>query len=115
MKLAIAGDSAVLPMITVICAHLKQRADLGILGLSVLVSRGDGFYASLADRVATGVLDSTYDRVKLIWGTGNGVYISANKVPEIRAVLTHDTYSAERATLSSNAQIITMGARVVGP
>ncbi|HET9069726.1 MAG TPA: RpiB/LacA/LacB family sugar-phosphate isomerase, partial [Amaricoccus sp.] len=41
--------------------------------------------------------------------------ISANKVPGIRAALTHDTYSAERAALSNNAQIITMGARVIGP
>ena len=47
-------------------------------------------------------------------GTGIGVCISANKVPGIRAALTHDTYSAERAALSNNAQIITMGARVIG-
>ena len=36
-------------------------------------------------------------------------------MPGIRAALTHDTYSAERAALSNNAQIITMGARVIGP
>ena len=48
-------------------------------------------------------------------GTGIGVCISANKVPGIRAALTHDTYSAERAAKSNNAQIITMGARVIGP
>ena len=41
--------------------------------------------------------------------------IAANKVRGIRAALTHDTYSAERAAKSNNAQIITMGARVVGP
>jgi len=41
--------------------------------------------------------------------------ISANKVPGIRAALTHDTYSAERAAKSNDAQIITMGARVIGP
>jgi len=41
--------------------------------------------------------------------------VSANKVPGIRAALTHDTYSAERAAKSNNAQIITLGARVVGP
>jgi D-erythrulose 4-phosphate isomerase len=41
--------------------------------------------------------------------------MSANKVPGIRAAQTHDTYSADRAAKSNNAQIITMGARVVGP
>ena len=64
--------------------------------------------------MASQVKDGTYDRAILICGTGIGVSISANKVPGIRA-LTHDTYSAERAALSNNAQIITMGARVIGP
>ena len=41
--------------------------------------------------------------------------VAANKIPGIRAALTHDTYSAERAAKSNNAQIITMGARVIGP
>ncbi|RUW53212.1 RpiB/LacA/LacB family sugar-phosphate isomerase, partial [Mesorhizobium sp. M1A.F.Ca.ET.072.01.1.1] len=75
----------------------------------------DPFYANLSDRVATDLLAGKYDRAILICGTGIGVCISANKVPGIRAALTHDTYSAERAALSNNAQIITMGARVIGP
>ena len=41
--------------------------------------------------------------------------ISANKVPGIRAAQAHDTYSAERARKSNDAQIVTIGARVVGP
>ena len=65
--------------------------------------------------MASQVKDGTYDKAILVCGTGIGVCISANKVPGIRAALTHDTYSAERAALSNNAQIITMGARVIGP
>ena len=56
-----------------------------------------------------------FDRGILFCGTGIGVCISANKVPGIRAALTHDTYSAAKAATSNNAQIITLGARVVGP
>ena len=41
--------------------------------------------------------------------------ISANKVRGIRAVTAHDVYSAERARKSNDAQIIAMGARVIGP
>lgn len=41
--------------------------------------------------------------------------IVANKVPGIRAAQCHDTYSAERARKSNDAQIMTMGARVIGP
>ncbi len=65
--------------------------------------------------MAESVLDGGNDRAILFCGTGIGVCISANKVPGIRAALTHDTYSAERAAKSNNAQIITMGARVIGP
>jgi RpiB/LacA/LacB family sugar-phosphate isomerase len=71
-------------------------------------------YAHLTDRVASQVKNGTYDKAILVCGTGIGVCISANKVPGIRAALTHDTYSAERAALSNNAQIITMGSRVIG-
>ena len=55
------------------------------------------------------------ERGILFCGTGIGVCISANKVPGIRAALAHDTYSAKRAAKNSNAQIVTLGARVVGP
>lgn len=113
MKLAIAGDSAGEDLAKALANHLKSRFDV------IEASRRDGvadpFYASLADRVASGVADGTYDRAILVCGTGIGVCIAANKVPGIRAALTHDTYSAERAALSNNAQIITMGARVIGP
>lgn len=69
----------------------------------------------MSDRVGSAVLSGAYERAILICGTGIGVCISANKVPGVRAALCHDTYSAERAALSNNAQIITMGARVIGP
>jgi ribose 5-phosphate isomerase B len=54
------------------------------------------------------------DRALLICGTGLGVAIAANKVPGIRAVTAHDSYSVERSVLSNNAQILTMGQRVIG-
>ena len=72
-------------------------------------------YPDFAALVAKKVSGGTAERGILICGTGIGVSISANKVPGIRAALTHDTYSAERAAKSNNAQIITMGARVIGP
>ena len=75
----------------------------------------ESFYATLSDRLANEVLSGKYDRAILVCGTGIGVCISANKVPGIRVALTHDTCSAERAALSNNAQIITTGARVIGP
>ena len=113
MKLAIAGDSAGEGLAHLLADYLKDRYD--VAEVSHTADGPDAFYANLADRVASGVIDGTYDKAILVCGTGIGVCISANKVPGIRAALTHDTYSAERAALSNNAQIITMGARVIGP
>ncbi|RWL76832.1 MAG: ribose 5-phosphate isomerase B [Mesorhizobium sp.] len=113
MKLAIAGDSAGEALAKILADHLKDKHEVS--EVSRTDAGPDPFYANLSDRVATDLLAGKYDRAILICGTGIGVCISANKVPGIRAALTHDTYSAERAALSNNAQIITMGARVIGP
>ena len=112
MKLAIAGDSAGEELSKQLADHLKVKYQ--VAEISRTDAGPDPFYANLSDRVANEVLAGTYDRAILVCGTGIGVCISANKVPGIRAALTHDTYSAERAALSNNAQIITMGARVIG-
>ncbi|AZO29043.1 MULTISPECIES: RpiB/LacA/LacB family sugar-phosphate isomerase [unclassified Mesorhizobium] len=112
MKLAIAGDSAGEGLARVLADYLKDRHEVSEVSRTEIGP--DPFYANLSDRVASDVLAGKYDRAILICGTGIGVCISANKVPGIRAALTHDTYSAERAALSNNAQIITMGARVIG-
>ncbi|RWH41972.1 RpiB/LacA/LacB family sugar-phosphate isomerase [Mesorhizobium sp.] len=113
MKLAVAGDSAGEGLAKILADHLKDRHEVS--EVSRTEAGPDPFYANLSDRVASDLLAGKYDRGILICGTGIGVCISANKVPGIRAALTHDTYSAERAALSNNAQIITMGARVIGP
>ena len=76
---------------------------------------GPHFYAEVAEKVSRAVLAGEHDRGILFCGTGIGVSISANKVPGIRAALIHDAYSAERAAKSNNAQIVTMGSRVIGP
>ncbi|MDR3494450.1 MAG: RpiB/LacA/LacB family sugar-phosphate isomerase [Ancalomicrobiaceae bacterium] len=113
MKVAVAGDSAGEGLAHVLAEYLKDRFEVSEV---LRTDEGSGkFYAELADRVASGVIAGTWDRAILICGTGIGMSIGANKVRGIRAALTHDVYSAQRAALSNNAQIITMGARVIGP
>jgi ribose 5-phosphate isomerase B len=113
MKIAVAGDSAGEGLARILAEHLSQRHDVS--DVSRTEQGPDPYYAMLSDRVASAVRDGIYDRAILVCGTGIGVCLAANKVPGIRAAQCHDTYSAERAALSNNAQIITMGARVVGP
>jgi len=110
MKIAVGADSVGKPLLDVIAAHLAQRPGVTVADLSE-----PGFYADIAAKVGKAVLAGQYERAVLFCGTGIGVCMSANKVPGIRAALTHDAYSAERAAKSNNAQIITMGSRVIGP
>ncbi|MDQ1218396.1 MULTISPECIES: ribose-5-phosphate isomerase [Microbacterium] len=71
-------------------------------------------YPTVAIEAAERVARGEADRALLICGTGLGVAIAANKVAGIRAVTAHDSFSVERAVLSNNAQVLTMGQRVVG-
>jgi len=71
-------------------------------------------YPDVGIAVAEAIARGEHERGILLCGTGIGMAIAANKVRGIRAAQTHDTYSAERASRSNDAHIITLGARVVG-
>ena len=114
MKLVIGADAAGKPLLDIIAKHLASKG-VEAVDLSPPSGSTPEFYAETAERVGRAIVEGEFERGILFCGTGIGVCISANKVPGIRAALTHDTYSAERASKSNNAQIITLGARVVGP
>ena len=71
-------------------------------------------YPRVAVEAARLVVRGEADRALLVCGTGLGVAITANKVRGIRAVTAHDSYSVERSVKSNNAQVLTLGARVIG-
>ena len=71
-------------------------------------------YPDIAFLVAQSIADGKHERGILLCGTGIGMAIAANKVLGIRAAVCHDVYSAERACKSNNAQILAMGARILG-
>lgn len=71
-------------------------------------------YPDVALAAATSIVDGRNGRGVLVCGTGIGMAITANKVRGVRAAQCHDTYSAERARKSNDAQVITLGARVIG-
>lgn len=111
----IGADDAGLGLLQVIADDLAER------GVAIEIVRPDDIgleaidYPDVAERVAVAVRDGRSDRAILICGTGIGMAIAANKVQGVRAALAHDVYSAERARKSNNAQVLTMGARVIGP
>lgn len=71
-------------------------------------------YPKVAIEAAELIRRGEADRALLVCGTGLGVAISANKVPGIRAVTAHDSFSVERSVLSNDAQVLCFGQRVVG-
>jgi ribose 5-phosphate isomerase B len=75
----------------------------------------DPIYAHVAGTVAESVAAGHHDRGVVLCGTGIGVSIAANKVKGAYCALLSDSYSAERAQLSNNANMVAMGAQVIGP
>ncbi len=112
MRIALGCDEAGLPLMDVVRQLLKDRqidvVDFGVHKADPVDYPDIGLVA--AESVASGECD----RGILICGTGIGMCITANKVPGVRAALCHDTYSAERARMSNDAQVLNMGARVIG-
>ncbi len=71
-------------------------------------------YPQIAEPAARAVVAGECDRGILICGTGIGIGIAANKIDGVRAALCHDTFSARASRNHNNANILTMGQRVIG-
>ena len=112
MRISLGCDEAGLPLMDILREHLKQKGievkDFGVHSTDPVD------YPDIAVAASEAVASGECDRGILVCGTGIGMSITANKVPGVRAALCHDTYSAERARKSNDAQVITMGARVIG-
>lgn len=114
LKIAIGCDDAGFQYKEILKADLEAN-DLVELVTDVGVdANGHTAYPKVAIAAAELVANGEADRALIICGTGLGVAIAANKVPGIRAVTAHDSFSVERAVLSNNAQVLCMGQRVVG-
>ncbi|WP_317854207.1 ribose 5-phosphate isomerase B [Chakrabartyella piscis] len=71
-------------------------------------------YPVYGKKVAHAVAAGTHDQGIIICGTGIGISLAANKVKGIRAALCGDVFSAKATREHNNANILAMGARVVG-
>ena len=72
-------------------------------------------YPDVAFPVAEAVADGEYARGIVVCGTGIGVSICANKVRGIRCALCGDSYSAEMTRRHNDANVLAMGAGIIGP
>ena len=71
-------------------------------------------YPDYGAQVAAAVADGRADRGLLVCGTGIGISIAANKVPGIRAAVVHDHFTAHYSRAHNDANVLCLGARVLG-
>jgi ribose 5-phosphate isomerase B len=115
LRIVIGCDNAGVSYKKKIFDDLQKDSRVGsVIDVGVPESADQTAYPHIAVEAAKLIASGKADRAILICGTGLGVAISANKVPGIRAVTAHDSFSVERAVLSNNAQVLCMGERVVG-
>ncbi len=113
MKVAIDSDDAGLGLKKAILEFLRTKG-ADIYDLDYTSRKSGAFYPEIGYHLALKVKNHEYDRGILICGTGLGMCMIANKVSGVYAGVCHDVYSAERLVKSNDAQVITLGARVIG-
>lgn len=112
MKIAVGCDHGGLNLKNEIIKHLNSK-NIETKDFGTYTSESCD-YPDIAKEVAEKVADKEFDFGILVCGTGIGISIAANKVPGIRAALCHDTFSAHATREHNNANILTLGERVVG-
>lgn len=112
MRLTIGSDHAGLHLKNALLSHLKAAGhevdDVGTF-------TGDSCdYPVFARQVAHSVVGGIAQRGVLVCGTGQGMAMAANKVRGVRAAVVADTFSARMTALHNDANVLCIGARVVG-
>ena len=116
MRIVVAADSAGVELKHDLREQLRADSRVTeVIDVGVADCDDDRPYPLLGLAAAETIARGEADRGVLVCGTGIGVAIAANKVHGVRATVAHDSYSAERAVKSNSCQVITFGARVIGP
>ncbi|MBP5273744.1 MAG: ribose 5-phosphate isomerase B [Abditibacteriota bacterium] len=112
LKVCIASDHAGFLLKENVCRYLKEEGyNVTDLGTD---SEESVDYTVFAKKAADAVSGGQFDRGIIICGTGIGVSIVANKTKGIRAALCTDQYMAKMCREHNNANVVCMGARVIG-
>lgn len=111
MRIAIGADHAGYGLKEDVKGYLKERGhEVEDLGTH---SEETTDYPPICAAVARAVRDGRADRGVVLGGSGQGEQMTANKVRGIRAALCHDLYTARMARSHNDANVLSMGARIV--
>lgn len=113
MKIAVAADHAGFPLKDHVIALVKkfghEPSDLGTHSAQAVD------YPDYARAVAQEIREGRAERGILVCGSGIGACIAANKFEGIRAGTCHDTFSAHQGVEDDAANVLCLGARIIGP
>ncbi len=113
MRIAVGADHAGVPLKRDLLALLEaeghETLDLGSDGPEPVD------YPDFARAVGEAVARGEAERGLLVCGSGIGTSVAANKIPGVRAGLSHDTYSARQGVEHDDVNVLCLGARVIGP
>jgi ribose 5-phosphate isomerase B len=113
MKIAVACDHGGFPQKASVIETIRQTGhevlDLGTDSMNPVD------YPDYAEAVGKAIQRGEADRAVLLCGSGVGASVAANKMLGIRAAVCHDTYSAHQGVEHDDMNVLTMGARVIGP
>jgi RpiB/LacA/LacB family sugar-phosphate isomerase len=116
MRVAFAADHAGAALKSELLARVAgARPDIELVDLGGDGSDPEDDYPDHARRLGLAIRDGTAERGILICGSGVGASIAANKLRGVRASVCHDTYSARQGVEHDDMNVLTLGARVVGP
>ena len=113
MKVVIGNDHAAVQLKHEIIQYLESKEEICILD-GCTYNNKDMEYPDYAREVCNKVLSGEYDCGILLCGTGVGMSMAANKMRGIRAVVCSDPCSAKFSRAHNDANILCLGARVVG-
>jgi ribose 5-phosphate isomerase B len=112
MKIAIGCDENSLDLKNALIDVLKAKGvrykDFGVF------TKDPVDYPDVAKSLVLELQNGNFDRGILVCGTGIGMAVCANKFKGIRAAVCHDLYSAQRAILSNDCQVLCMGSLIIG-
>jgi ribose 5-phosphate isomerase B len=115
ITIAIASDLSGFPLKGAIVEHLHQRGDVTVLDFGIESAEQPRPYFEQAPKVAEAIQDGRATHGILICGTGQGMAIVANKHKGVYACVVDDLFSAERAKIVNNANVITLGGWITAP
>jgi len=115
MIIAVASDLSGFPLKKAVVEYLKERDDVEILDFGIESEDKPQAYVVQAPKVARAVSRGEAHRGILICGTGQGMAIVANKHKGVYACVADSLFSAERAKIVNNANVLTMGGWITAP